>query len=257
MVMQDPKLMDMHLLEYCKLHFGQVHGTPYTVPLLSTLLRYDGLTPFGNKILTGTANLEELQISNYTRMLLKHQKLCTPTDVPRYQEMPYEKLMQGFRQWKEWTSTSPSGRHLAIYKSLLKDHHWQQSKNNQQHRQQSTSSYTSAETSAPKSVNGVDVMQLIHKMLVLMVCHCHTYDRWAKIWNFFIKKDLGHPNINHLRTIHLIEANLNLLFKWFGPQGVLKCAKTYDQLTDNQGGNHKGQSAIDMACKKVCTFKLI
>jgi len=35
--------------------------------------------------------------------------------------MPYEQLMQGFHQWKERTTTSPSGLHLGIYKSLLKD----------------------------------------------------------------------------------------------------------------------------------------
>jgi len=60
-----------------------------------------------------------------------------------------------------------------------------------------------------------------------------------------------------LHTLHLVEADYNLLLKWFGPQGVLKCAEWNQQLTDNQGGNQKGQSTIDLACKKVCTFELI
>jgi len=76
-------------------------------------------------------------------------------------------------------------------------------------------------------------MHLIHKMLVLAVRHCHTYGQWTIIWNFFIEKDIGHPNINWLGTIHLIKADLNLLFKWFGPQGVLKSAETHDQLANN------------------------
>jgi len=78
-----------------------------------------------------------------------------------------------------------------------------------------------------------------------------------QIWNLFIEKELGNPQIDRLRTLHIIKADYNLLLKWFGPQGVLKHAETHQQLTDNQGGNREGRSTIDLARKKVCTFKLI
>jgi len=55
----------------------------------------------------------------------------------------------------------------------------------------------------------------------------------------------------------LLEADFNLLLKWFGSHGILKHAKQYYQLTNNQGGNKKGHSAIHLACKKACTFELI
>jgi len=100
-------------------------------------------------------------------------------------------------------------------------------------------------------------MQLIHKLLVMAVCHCHTYERWNTIWNFFIEKDPGSPKIDRLHTLHLVKADYNLLLKWFGPQGVLKRAERNSQITDNQGGSQKGRSAIDLACKKVCTYELI
>jgi len=100
-------------------------------------------------------------------------------------------------------------------------------------------------------------MQLIHKLLVMAVRHCHTYERWNTIWNFFIEKDPGSPKIDHLCTLHLVEADYNLLLKWFGLQGILKHAECNYQLTDNQGGSRKGRSAIDLACKKVCTYELI
>jgi len=112
-------------------------------------------------------------------------------------------------------------------------------------------------TPPPPERNGSDVMNMIHKLLVMAVKHCHTFDRWTTIWNLFIEKDLGTPYVDCLRTLHLIEADYNLLLKWFGPQGVLKCAEKHHQLTDNQGGSRKGRSAIDLACKKVCTFDLI
>jgi len=96
------------------------------------------------------------------------------------------------------------------------------------------------------------MMQMIHKLLIMAV----QLVILTTIWNLFIKKNLGNPQMDRLRTLHIIEANYNLLLKWFGPQGILKLAKTHQQLTDNQGGSCKGQSTINLACKKVCMFEL-
>jgi len=62
--------MEQHLIEYCRIHFQQAQGSPYTVPPLSDLLQYDSLTPFGTQILQGTANLDDLNISEATKLLL-------------------------------------------------------------------------------------------------------------------------------------------------------------------------------------------
>jgi len=80
-------------------------------------------------------------------------------------------------------------------------------------------------------------MQMIHKLLVMAVRHCHTFERWKTIWNLFLEKDIGNPQINRLCMLHIIKADYNLLLKWFGPQGVLKQAENHNQLTDNQGGS--------------------
>jgi len=46
------------LLLIAKITFSMLmHGSPYTVPPLSTLLNYNSLTPFGRKILDGTAGI--------------------------------------------------------------------------------------------------------------------------------------------------------------------------------------------------------
>jgi len=65
-------------------------------------------------------------------------------------------------------------------------------------------------------VDGADVMCMIHKMLVLAIQHCHTCHQWTNIWSLFIEKDLGNPHINQLCMMHLFQANLNLILKWFG-----------------------------------------
>jgi len=63
---------------------------------------------------------------------------------------------------------------------------------------------------------------MIHKLLVMAVFHCHMFDRWTTIWNLFNEKDLGKLQIDQLCTLHIIEVDYNLLFKWFGHQGDLK-----------------------------------
>jgi len=105
----NPHQMDQELLRYCQDHFGKSYGTPYMVAPLKELLAYDGVTPFGQQILHGTTDLSSLEIDKYTASLLRHQQYCTPANAPKFQEMPYDSLMQGFRKWKERTSTSPSG----------------------------------------------------------------------------------------------------------------------------------------------------
>ncbi len=247
----EPRAMETHLIEYCRIHFQQAQGSPYTVPPLSTLLNYDSLTPFGSQVLHGTADLNALDVSHHTKLLLQHQKMTLPSRRQRFHNMPFEAMLDGFRKWPERTSTSPSGRHLGIYKSLAKDANKKQSKK----KPNSTTNRTQTNQTpkAPKH-NGAHVLQIIHQLLVMAVNHCHTMERWTTIWNFFIEKELGNPRIDKLRALHLLEADYNLLLKWFGPKGFIKVAEDNQQLTDFQGGGRRGRSAIDLACKKVATY---
>jgi len=54
-----------------------------------------------------------------------------------------------------------------------------------------------------------------------------------------------------------MEADWNLLLKWFSSQGFFKAAETNDILVNNQGGGRQGCSAIELACKKVISFDFI
>jgi len=205
------------LLEYYQHHFSKSHGTPFMIPPLSMLLNYDGLTSFGTAVLNGTADLDTLNIDHSTQLSLKHQKSCTPANAFCFQEMPYDELMQGIWKWKDQTTTSPSGRHLGIYKSLLKDDHKSKTKkttlqtNNTLPNQQNN---PTPDAKIPEQ-NGLDVMQMIHKLLIMAIQHCHTFEQWTTIWNLFIEKDIRNPQIDQLRTLHIIEADYNLLLKWF------------------------------------------
>jgi len=71
---QSPKHEDMEnkRLAHSQQHFSQAHGTPYTTAPLKDLLQYNGLTKFGNQVLSGNLP-DNLDVSPTTQLLLKHQ----------------------------------------------------------------------------------------------------------------------------------------------------------------------------------------
>jgi len=71
----NPTDMENSLIAYCQEHFKEAHGPPYTIPPLSTVLNYDSLTKFGQQVLNGTADLQSLEVTHHTKLLLHHQ--CT------------------------------------------------------------------------------------------------------------------------------------------------------------------------------------
>jgi len=113
--------------------------------------------------------------------------------------------MVGFKKWPERTATSPSGWHLGIYKSMLKD---LQTKDDKKEN--------------PPKLCGIQVMHSIFAMLQLVVKHTHTFQCWQVIWNMYLEKDVGSPKLSRLRTIHLMEADCNILLKWYATKGFFK-----------------------------------
>jgi len=109
----NPTEMEDTLIAHCQEHFKEAHGSPYTVPPLSTMLNPDSIT--------GTVHLQSLEVSHHTKLLLMHQKAWNQQHLPHFHNLTFDDMVAGFRKWPEWTSTSPSGRHLGIYKSLSKD----------------------------------------------------------------------------------------------------------------------------------------
>jgi len=119
MTIMDSEEMDVTLLDYSRQHFATAQGTPFTVEPLQHLLQYDGLTPFGTRVLQGKAQLDELPVAESTKALLQHLKSKNPADEQLH-PLIYDELQEGIKKWPEKTTTSPSGRHLGIYKSLQK-----------------------------------------------------------------------------------------------------------------------------------------
>ena len=89
-----------------------------------------------------------------------------------------EEIRQVFKLWKESTPTSPSGRHLGHYKSLVGDD---------------------------------DFADYLIAQLELPVHFGFAPTRWAKALQTMLPKDKGTPKVTRLRVIQLFEADYNFL----------------------------------------------
>ncbi len=233
------------LLEYSRTHFARAQGSPFTVEPLQHLLQYDGLTPFGNMVFKGRVDLTALSIDEPTKALLTHMQ-DKQTSTTRTHPLIYEDLQNGIKKWPERTTSSPSGRHLGIYKSL-QCHVLQQDE---------LKHLPPSQQQAPIT-QGRDVLFLIFDIMSLALIHMYTLNRWKTVWTLFIEKELGNPALERLRCIMIFEADWQLLLKWHSSYGFLPKSELAHTLTPAQGGGRKGRSAIDQATQQVIETELI
>jgi len=181
----DQEDMDQTLLEYSRTHFTTAQGSPFMVDPLNQLLDYDGLMKFGNRVLQGRVELNVLPIDEATHALLLHMKDKTNPSHPRMHPLLYDELQNGIKNWPEKTTTSPSGRHLGIYKSLQCHVLSQEEKDNLPPTQ-----------AAEPLKEGRNVLFLIFDIMSLALLHTYMLDCWKTVWTVFIKKELGNPDLN-------------------------------------------------------------
>ena len=94
-----------------------------------------------------------------------------------------DELRKGFKLWKESTATSPSGRHLGHYKSLVGDD---------------------------------DYADYLITQIELPIQFGFASRRWANALQTMLPKDSGTPKVTRLRVIQLFEAD----FKFYSPSDL-------------------------------------
>jgi hypothetical protein len=231
--------MNETLSERNRQHFAQADGTPFTCPPLSTALSFSGVTPTGSAILTG--NYANPTDNNSVHAVLQELQQVCP-HLPHH--MPLHTMIRGFSKWREGTTTSPSGKHLGIYKSIIQYH--QHVKENTQH----------TPLHVP-SDNITDIALQIQNLIInLAIQRTHTLQRWQTVHNFFLEKIPGLPLIEKLRVIHIYEADWNLILKYFLSNQLTRKACQEQTVTPEQAGGRPGRSASDMATKTILTHEI-
>jgi hypothetical protein len=104
-----------HLQERNRQHFGQAHGTPFTIPPLSEHLGFIGSSDAQEQMLKGTFDISTYSPSDQLLLIHLHQthKMAADAARPTISEADF---IGKLKVWTESTSTSPSGMHLGHYK---------------------------------------------------------------------------------------------------------------------------------------------
>jgi len=223
----DKKEMEAMLLEHSQTHFAKVEGSTFTQEPLSPLLQYNGLTKYGDIIFKGQPLTTHHQFDKPTSAILTHLQSKIPLEVLRTHMLNYKTLLQGTKKWPEQTTTSPSGCHLGIHKSLGK------------HVIKKKKAKETVEETPPtqdRTEQGRDILYMIFDIMSIALANAYPLEQWCKVWTLFIEKDLGNLDINRLWCTMLFEANWQLLLKWHFLYGFLPKTEEAGTLIQAQGG---------------------
>jgi hypothetical protein len=200
----EPHEIEYYLLLRNRSHFGQAHETLFTRAPFDDYIPWAADSTYCNDILAGTIQTS-LDDAPQCTALLQACKAASDLDI-----LPATITEEEFRgkivSWKETTSTSPSGRHLGIYKSLFAPGPY----HNKLEDDEETRNYYCLRNSQR------DIRNLILEIINYCIDTGYILERWKTIVNTMIFKDTGVYKIHRLRVIHIYEADFNLLLavKW-------------------------------------------
>jgi hypothetical protein len=148
-------------------------------------------------------------------------------------------MCDGFSKWRENTTTSPSGKHLGIYRALVKV-----MKQNilTDTKVKYNYNYSNFKLLAPIAEQCLQIQFALKTMSVL---HCHTFKRWQTVL------------VNKLRIIHIYEADRCLIQKYNISYKLKNIASRERTIPIKQAGGHPGRSSIELAASRVLTYKTI
>ena len=182
-----------------KARLSQSDGTPFTMEPLKDMLGPDSFTPFGNSLLTGTADMTNLPLSKLQKLYFKNlQKASSLLEFPISPHISVADMTAGFRKWKGSTTTSTSQRHLGHYKSFLGS---DSNDENPEH-----SDFDRA------------ILQTINTIINATISSGGPLTKWLTSLVVMIEKIPAVPRINKLRVINMHEAYYNLMLKDFWPK---------------------------------------
>jgi hypothetical protein len=108
----DPEMLQDLIQQRNILHFGQAHGTPFTMEPLNKI-DWAGQSPEACEVLQGSIPLEFLSENHNVNKIISYianREQLEEIDT----HMTPQQISQGFKKWREDTATWPSGCHLGL-----------------------------------------------------------------------------------------------------------------------------------------------
>eukprot|EP00957_Ditylum_brightwellii_P068277 5184055-Ditylum_brightwellii.AAC.1 len=85
----------------------------------------------------------------------------------------------------------------------------------------------------------------------------HTPERWKTIYKLYLLKEAEIYRRHRLRTLYIIDAELNLMRQELIVRRLMKNAELFEHLSGNQYGGRKGHAAIDILVLMVFLFDIL
>ena len=221
----DRKTLEHAILQRNQKHFNQCAGTPFTIGQLRKL-NWAADSPLADEILKG----DIAHTISPNRLVQQVLQQCKQTGPAISDHISTGDLQQLFKTWRESTTTSPSGRHLGLYRAIFNNH----------------------TPSEEQPSMAYDITALIN----LLIQNGLGLDRWRHVTNMMIHKLDGSYNINKLRVIHLFEADYNGLIGILFNRRVLYQAEHKQLINNNQWGGRPHKQAEDALMLKELTYNI-
>ena len=130
-------------------------------------------------------------------------------------------LKSTYKNWAEKASTSPSGRHLGLYKAWLivpeeKDDNY-------------------------SGLTSHQFFKIIGDIMAIAKKHNIVLHRWSTVNNIFILKQKGNIKSHRLRFLHKLESELNTVRRELITRRIMPQAEKLKHLSEDQHGGQNGQ----------------
>eukprot|EP00980_Cylindrotheca_fusiformis_P029612 scaffold23609_cov122-Cylindrotheca_fusiformis.AAC.1 len=240
MVIDSRKELEEALLQRNQRHFAAAEGTPFTCPPLSE----------GNSEnhFSLPAQLPDGAFPE-TQAVVDILQSCAHSPPPSWSDQVLfaQFLQEGLNKWRESTATSPSGRHLGLYKALLMAYYNKSGEFGPNETEDSESSDDSTavpwRSNQPPSTQELakDILEIIYELATLATAKGFSLHRWTKVVNVMIYKEPGNMNLEKLRVIHLFEADFNLMVGILFGRRAMYHALHENLIHPGQGGRIGGE----------------
>lgn len=215
--------IEEYLLRYNQRSFRAASASPCGHGPIYEAITFKGISLSADQLLSGTIppdwDTDHTPLLNDFLLSFSGPVVSEPTsnsqaqtEQPIEQEVTEEDILYGFKSWKEKTSTSPSGRHLGHYRSLIQD-----------------------ET----------LLTCLTQFMNIAIRSGISISRWSEAINVLIEKDPGTPKLTRLRIIHLFEADLNLYLKLQWGHRLVRHALKKRLIHPGQHGSVPGRTTMD------------
>ena len=215
----DRATMERLLAEWQKYHFMQANETPFASKEWEEYLAAEETQ---NNILEGRFVISE-KYPPECQLMFSCMKKETKVTSNVNCTTSYSEFINYIKRADETTSASPSGRTYSHYKALLSE--------------------------VPR------ILKYIHGLFSLALQHKVVLQRWSTTITTLILKD-STPQIHRMRTIHIVEAELQFISKITYAQRMMSKAEKEKILTDEQYGGRKQRQALSVVINKLLYYAI-